>query len=112
MLTHKIMKPLLFLVPFLTPALVLAQRPTGTDKNFSTLVYSLGSFFQGILIIIIGLSFVVFLWGLARTLLHVGSPEKNAEAKTLLIWGTIGLLVSLSVIGILNLLENTAVSLY
>ena len=92
----------------LVPASTFAQGYRGGDdvtggKTFSTFVYGLGDVFTTIFILIIGASFVAFLWGLAIRLIQIGNSDKQKEAKQIMIWGIIGLLVSVSIFGILNM---------
>ena len=60
--------------------------------------------------ILIGLSLIMFFWGLAFYLLPVGD-EKKAEAKNHIIWGLVGLFIIFSVYGIISLIMSTVDSL-
>jgi len=104
------------LISYLIPAITFADQfdllPTneklaGTEKTFAGLVYSAGGFFQTVLVTIIGLSFFVLLWGLLRNMLRVGSDEGKKASKAILLWGVIGLFVSLTIFGILNVILRT-----
>ena len=83
------------------------QDPTSTTgaaggKTFATFVYGTSIFFSTLVGIIIALSFLAFLWGLAIRLIRIGNQEKQQQAKYIMIWGIIGLLVSVSIMGILS----------
>ena len=92
----------------LLPVSTFAQGYRGGDdvtggKTFSTFVYSLGGLFNTLFALIIGASFVAFLWGLTIRLVQIGNSDKQKEAKQIMVWGIIGLLVSISIFGILSL---------
>lgn len=104
------------LITFLVPALTFAQqfdllpsdeKLAGTEKTFATLVYGAGGFFQSILVTIIAASFLFFIWGLARNLLRVGTEEGRKASKNIMVWGVIGLFVSMTVFGILTIVLAT-----
>ncbi|PIQ66254.1 MAG: hypothetical protein COV96_02455 [Candidatus Zambryskibacteria bacterium CG11_big_fil_rev_8_21_14_0_20_42_18] len=53
--------------------------------------------------VVIGLSIVVFLWGLAKFIFRVSGDEKAVgEGKKLMIWGIIALFIVLSLNAILS----------
>ncbi len=89
------------------PTSIFAQGFRDNDvtggKTFSSFVYGLEGAFNTLFMIIIGVSFFVFLWGLAIRLIQIGSSEKQKEAKQIMVWGIIGLLVSVSIFGILSI---------
>ncbi len=57
---------------------------------------------------IFALSFIVFLYGIARAYIFSGGdPEKIKEGHKLLLWGIIGFVVMISLWGIVNVVANT-----
>jgi len=88
------------------PVLMFAAGEAN-GKTFSSFVYGLGNIFQTIMSLILGLSIIVFLWGLAVRLLQIGNSEKQAQARYIMLYGIIGLVVSFTIVGILNVGLNT-----
>ena len=99
------MKYSIYLALFSLPAVTLAQG-AAEGKTFASFVYGLGSVFSGLFGMLMALAAVAFLWGLMRTLLATGQEQKD-NAKAIMIWGIIGLVVLFSLFGILNLLGST-----
>ncbi|MEK9209267.1 MAG: pilin [Patescibacteria group bacterium] len=66
---------------------------------------------QGILDALIPLlmvaAFVVFLWGIVKFITSGGDEEKKKSAKSLIIYGLIGLFVMVAVWGIIKLVQGT-----
>ncbi|MBU6321753.1 hypothetical protein KGO04_04485 [Patescibacteria group bacterium] len=62
---------------------------------------------NGVLVpVLFAISFIVFLWGIARTYIFAGG-EKHEEGHKLILWGIIGFAVMLSIWGIVNVVTNT-----
>ena len=51
--------------------------------------------------------FFLFLWGLVVFLFKLGEGGAPSEGKQHMLWGLIGMLIMVSVYGILNIIENT-----
>ncbi len=102
---HKIIIGFAVLLPLVTHAQF--RDNAATDKNFSTFVYGLNGVFNTALTLIIAASFLAFLGGLGIRLVNIGNAEKQKEAKNIMVWGIIGLLVSVSIFGILSLGVDT-----
>lgn len=51
--------------------------------------------------------FFMFIWGLVEFLYKLGQGGEHKEGKDHMLWGVIGMLIMVSVYGILNLLDNT-----
>jgi hypothetical protein len=74
--------------------------------SFSDLIKAVGSLAnQGIWILVAG-ALLVFLWGLARFIMNVGSEGKSEEGRNLMTWGLIALFVMLSVAGLIKFLQS------
>ena len=52
-------------------------------------------------------AFVVFLWGIVKFITSGGDEEKKKSAKSLIIYGLIGLFVMIAVWGIIKLVQGT-----
>jgi len=51
--------------------------------------------------------FFLFVWGLVVFLFELDKGGDHEEGKSHMLWGVIGMLIMVSVYGILNLLDNT-----
>ncbi|MDO8552016.1 MAG: hypothetical protein Q7S01_00635 [bacterium] len=59
------------------------------------------------IVLIFTAGFLLFLWGLVVFLFNVKEGGENTEGKQHMFWGLIGMLVMVSVFGILALINNT-----
>jgi hypothetical protein len=59
------------------------------------------------ILLIFSAGFLVFMWGMVQFLINVDNATKREEGKQHMIWGVIGMLIMISVYGILALLDNT-----
>jgi len=59
------------------------------------------------ILIIFALGFFLFVFGLVEFMWSLSSGAENNEGKNHMIWGIAGMLVMVSVWGIIGLLENT-----
>ena len=91
-----------FVLPFVvaaTPFMAFAQSSeVGAFGTIQRLI-------DTIVPIIFSLAVLFFLWNLAQFLLNAG--EKKDEAKSGMLWGIIILVVMFSVLGIVNLVQNS-----
>ncbi len=100
------MKRLALLTPLLMPTVALAAfnpEPIGSYMS------SMTSFINGYVIpFIIAVSLVVFMWGMFQFfVLGATNEEKRAKGKQLAIWAVVGLVLMLSLQGIVVLLSST-----
>src|SRR3990167_2068068 len=51
--------------------------------------------------------FLLFLWGLVVFVFNLGEGGENTEGKQHMLWGIVGMLVMVSVFGIIALINNT-----
>jgi len=51
--------------------------------------------------------FLLFLWGLVVFIVNLGEGGENTDGKQHMLWGVIGMLVMVSVFGIIALINNT-----
>ena len=96
----------------LLPVVAVAARAgAATQKSFSEIVQSLGGLAQGVIFLIAAMSVFAFLWGLASSMMRLGSDAKSLQkAKDFMLWGTIGFVVMASMYGILEILRVTVTS--
>lgn len=59
-----------------------------------------------LIILLVALALLVFLFGVVQ-FIFPSSPEKRSQGSRHMIWGLIGLVISMSVFGIMNLLADT-----
>lgn len=57
--------------------------------------------------VLVALSFLFFLWGVATFMLNTSDEGKRKEGKTRMIWGMVVLFVIVSLGGLLAVVENT-----
>ena len=88
-------------VLYFVPMLVFAQG-TGLSGLFT----KISGLLNAIIPLIIGLAFVVFLWGVYKYIVAPG-PEEKSKGKDTIIYGIIGLFVMLAAWGIVNILTQT-----
>lgn len=96
----------------LLPAVTLAAREgAATQKSFAGMVQSLGGLAQGVIFLIAAMSIFAFLWGLATSMMRLGTDAKQVQrAKDFMVWGTVGFVVMGSMYGILEILRVTVTS--
>ena len=71
-------------------------------ENFGQLINLFLDLIYALVPVIVGLSFLVFLRGLALFVWSAGDTKKHDEGKNIMIWGIVGLFVMFSLWGILR----------
>jgi len=84
------------------PSVVLAAPMT-----FQGLVNELVGILDLATFTLIIFGIVVYFWGIASGILHMGEDEKGEKKKALFFWGLIVIFVMVSIWGIIQLLQNT-----
>lgn len=78
--------------------------------NNSSTLRDLIALFIGIIspliTLLIGLSLLVFFWGLVRFIYKAGDEKSHEEGKKLMTWGLIALFIMVSIYGILRFFYN------
>ncbi len=95
--------------PF-TPFLAFAQiATTGGGGNFEKLLKNILEFTNDVLIpFIIGIGFLVFVYGMFKYFIAGGADEgKREEGKSLMIYATLGFVLIIVFWGIVNLLTSS-----
>lgn len=85
---------------FLVPTFVYAQ-------GFKGLVNSLVSLITSVIPLLVGLAFIVFIWGLIKFLFHTGDGTAVQEGKNIMIAGIIGIFVIVAVWGLIQIIGGT-----
>lgn len=94
----------------LTPLLAFAQIATGGGGGqFETLLRNILDFTNTVLIpFIIGIGFLVFVWGMFKFFIVGGANEEAKEqGKSLMIYATLGFLLIIVFWGVVNLLTSS-----
>ncbi|MDO8590305.1 MAG: hypothetical protein Q7R69_03500 [bacterium] len=90
------------LVALLLPGFVFAAPLTG----LKALIEAIGALTKTSIIVLAGLSLLVFFWGLVKFIFHVSGDEKAIEeGKRIMKWGLIALFVMVSVWGIIKFMQ-------
>ncbi len=104
---RKITYTLIGLVAPLTPVFAAGSSLSGTNKTLAGFVAGLGDMVNSIFFLIFALTVLVFFWGLTLQLINPGNAEHKQKAKDIMVWGIIGMVVMLSVFGIVNIIVAT-----
>ena len=100
---------------FVLPLLASAQGPTD-DSPFDPDGGALGDFLQDILIFInnilipfiIGIGFLIFVWGMFQYFIAGGANEEAKEkGKSMMIWATLGFVIIIVFWGIINVIAGS-----
>ena len=59
------------------------------------------------LLVIFALGFLLFVYGLVEFLWKLNEGGDNSEGKQHMVWGIVGMLIMVSVYGILDIIDNT-----
>ena len=89
---------------------VVGSGCLGMDCSVGGLAFVIFLILDSLVSIIIGLTLVGIVWGLAVFVLNAGNADKRNEGKSILLWGVVALFVSLFFRQILDLLANTFLS--
>lgn len=106
------MKKFIYTAMSFAPMLALAQVTGGpTAGSVGSAVGGLGTQILTIINstvvpILFAVAVVYFLYGLVKFIMGAGDEEKVKEGKGIMIWGVIGLLVMISIYGILGFLAS------
>jgi hypothetical protein len=74
--------------------------------NFKELVAYVIDLINLLLPVIVGLSLLVFFWGLVKFLYRAGDAKSHAEGRNLMIWGIIALFVMLSYYSLISIFSH------
>ena len=60
-----------------------------------------------LILLMFAVALLVFFWGLLRLIWYSDSDEERDTGRRVIVWGIIGMLIMISVYGIINLLLST-----
>ncbi len=92
---------IVFLIPVAILSAKVGSKPA-TFKDFSGIIIEIANAFVPILM---SLSLIAFLWGIAKTIANSDKPEKRAEGRRVMIYGIISLFVIVSLWQILHMVK-------
>ncbi len=85
---------------------LLALPLVSSAQTLGTMLANIQGLIQQIVPILIGLTVLYFLWGVMKYV-AAKEPEKQKEARGIMVYGIIILFVMVSVWGLVNILANT-----
>ncbi len=90
------------------PVIASAQFDPGGGE-FGTLLGNILGFTNGVLIpFILGIGFLVFVWGMFQFFIAGGAnEEKKEKGKSLMVWAVVGFVLIIVFWGIINLLTSS-----
>lgn len=101
------MKKLIYVSLAFSPILALAQAPAtvaGGLSNFGTVIKNLLS--GTVIPVLFAVALVYFIYGVVKFIMAAGDEDKVKEGKSAMIWGIIGLVVIISVYGLITFLSG------
>jgi len=88
----------------LLPRIAYAAPPSSLDSFIDSLVANI---INPIISVLFALALAIFIWGIARSLLHADDENEVKQGKQHMIWGLVGMFIMVSVIGILKVALGT-----
>ena len=88
-------------VALLAPVLALAA------ETLDNVVGTVGNIIGALTPLVVALALLFFFWGLAKYILAAGDESKQAEGRSIMIWGVVALFVMVSVWGLVQVLQQT-----
>ncbi len=105
--TRSILKGLTSVGVLALPFVVSAQGLFGDNEDFIDSGESVLEFINFYLVpLIFGLALLFFLWGVLKAFVIKGDEDSRKEGKQYMIWAIVGLVVMVSLWGIVNLLSG------
>jgi FtsH-binding integral membrane protein len=78
-----------------------------TADSLTDLISIVQSVFSALVPLIVSLAVVVFLWGVLKYVIAGSNKDGKEEGRKFMIWGIIGLVVMVSVWGLVAMVKNT-----
>lgn len=91
------MRVILAITLFLLPAVA------GAQTTVQTIIGAFGGWVSTLFPLALGVSLLLFAFGIARFIFEVGSDDGRRRGRALMIWGVIALFVSVSLWGIVSI---------
>ena len=91
------------------PVLALAQQAGNFNANqgLGGFLTSLKSLMNLIVPILIGIAVIAFLYGVLKFVFNAGNEEARKTGRDVMIWGIVGIVVMVSVWGLVGSLQTT-----
>ncbi len=70
--------------------------------DFTSFLANIQTLINKIIPVIIAITVLVFLWGIANYIMNAGDEEKRKEARQFIIWGLVGFVIMLGIWGLIN----------
>ena len=86
----------------------LAFASTFDGAYFSSFIAVAYSVVTNLVIVVIGIGLLVFLWGVVQYITAGADEERKKSARSLMIWGIIGLFVMVAAWGLVRLIASIA----
>ncbi len=80
---------------------------TSTDLNFTTLANKFSGIANVIIPFLIGVAFVIIVWGIFKYILHAGDSEQVAKGRMYIVYGVIALFLMLSFWGFVTMIHTS-----
>lgn len=96
-------KPFTVITWLVVPCTVWGQGVV-RGKTFQGLVELIIGYIETLIVIIFGLAFALFFYGLAQFMFKAGDTKAQENGRRLMFWGVIAIFVMISFYGIINLL--------
>jgi heme/copper-type cytochrome/quinol oxidase subunit 2 len=91
----------------LVAILMLAPAMASAQVTIKSIINTLISFINPLIVLTIGFALLVFIWGLAKFIWHSGDKNAVDEGRRLIIWGVLALFVMVSIWGIVAFVQQT-----
>ena len=99
----------------LVPVAVLATDPnltvftnTNPNLNITTLANKFSGIANVIIPFLIGVAFVVIVWGIFKYILHAGDSEQVAKGRMYIVYGVVALFLMLSFWGFVTIIHTSS----
>lgn len=83
----------------LLPFIALAEAGVTTLKG---LLEKIQNLINKLIPVIIAITVLVFLWGVANYIMNAGDEEKRKESRQFIIWGLVGFVIMIGIWGLIN----------
>ena len=78
------------------------------SETVSNLIYQVNRLILNpIIALLFAVALVVFIWGIVEFISHVNSEDGREKGKRHMVWGMVGLLIMVSVFGIMQIIVDT-----
>lgn len=104
-----------YLLPFLPLSASAQQQPPpitifntpASGLNFTTLSGKLSDIANTIIPFLVGVAFVVVMWGVFKYVRSAGDAEKLSEGRKVALWGVVAIFMMLSFWGFVMIIKNS-----